>query len=106
MRPEKLTIDPTEAVTWARDRYGLEVSATPLPGEIDRNFLLSRDRTPAWVLKIAPAGANRDEIERRIARLRDRAASVFPDRPDVFERTYGRRFQRLRTKFRPAPGLF
>jgi hypothetical protein len=47
-----------------------------------------------------------EEIERRIARLRDRAASVFPDRPDVFDRTYGRRFQRLRTRFRPAPGLF
>ena len=47
-----------------------------------------------------------DEIERRIARLRDRTMGVFPDRPDVFDRTFGRRFQRLRTRFRPAPGLF
>ena len=47
-----------------------------------------------------------DEIDRRIARLRDRTGAVFPDRPDVFERTYGRRFQRLRTRFRPAPALF
>ena len=46
------------------------------------------------------------EIDRRIARLRDRTATVFPDRPDVFDRTYARRFQRLRTRFRPAPGLF
>ncbi len=47
-----------------------------------------------------------DDIDRRIARLRDRTAGVFPDRPDVFDRTFGRRFQRLRTRFRPAPGLF
>lgn len=46
------------------------------------------------------------EIDRRIARLRDRARSVFPDRPEVFEQTYGQRFARLRTRFHPAPGLF
>jgi hypothetical protein len=47
-----------------------------------------------------------DEIDRRIARLRDRTTSVFPERPDVFDRTFGRRFKRLRTRFQPQPGLF
>lgn len=47
-----------------------------------------------------------DEIDRRIARLKDRTRTVFPERPEVFDRTYGRRFRRLRTRFRPRPGLF
>jgi len=47
-----------------------------------------------------------DEIDRRIARLRDRTRTVFPASPEVFDRTYGRRFKRLRTRFRPTPGLF
>jgi len=55
---------------------------------------------------ICSEAVSADEIDRRIARLRDRTTAVFPDRPDVFEQTYGRRFQRLRTRFRPAPGLF
>jgi len=47
-----------------------------------------------------------DEIDRRIARLRDRTRSAFPSSPEVFDRTYGRRFKRLRVRFRPTPGLF
>jgi hypothetical protein len=46
------------------------------------------------------------EIDQQIARLRDRTTRVFPERPDVFERTFGRRFKRLRTRFQPRPGLF
>ncbi len=55
---------------------------------------------------ICSESASDDDIDRRIARLRDRTAGVFPERPDVFDRTFGRRFQRLRTRFQPAPGLF
>jgi hypothetical protein len=40
-----------------------------------------------------------------IEALRRRAAQVFPDHPDLFDLTYGRRFRRLRTRFRPASGL-
>ena len=47
-----------------------------------------------------------DEIDRLISRLRDRTREVFPASPEVFDRTYGRRFRRLRTRFRPAPSLF
>jgi hypothetical protein len=47
-----------------------------------------------------------DEVRAAIERLRGRAAQVFPEDPRVFDRVYGRRFARLRTRFRPAPGLF
>lgn len=47
-----------------------------------------------------------DEIDRRIARLRDRTRSTVPDDPHLFEKMYAPRFQRLRARFRPAPGLF
>jgi len=47
-----------------------------------------------------------DEIRSAIERLRVRTAAVFSDDPRVFDRIYGRRFARLRTRFRPAPALF
>lgn len=37
----------------ARDVYGLQVIADPLPSERDQNFLLLRGGQPSWVLKIA-----------------------------------------------------
>ena len=46
------------------------------------------------------------DVRAAIERLRGRAADVFPEDPRVFDRIYGRRFARLRTRFRPAPGLF
>lgn len=46
------------------------------------------------------------EIQAAIEDLRGRAARVFPEDPRMFDRLYGRRFARLRTRFRPAPGLF
>lgn len=46
------------------------------------------------------------ELESAIDDLRRRTAVVFPGRPGVFERTYGRRFARLRTRFRPRDQLF
>jgi hypothetical protein len=47
-----------------------------------------------------------DEVRAAIERLRGRATEVFPEDPRVFDRIYGRRFARLRTRFRPAPALF
>ena len=46
------------------------------------------------------------EVQSAIEELRVRAAAVFPEDPRLFDRIYGRRFARLRTRFRPAPGLF
>jgi len=47
-----------------------------------------------------------NDVLAAIERLRGRTAEVFPEDPRVFDRIYGRRFARLRTRFRPAPGLF
>jgi hypothetical protein len=47
-----------------------------------------------------------NELDDAIADLRRRTETAFPGSPRLFDATYGRRFQRLRTRFRPAPGLF
>ncbi len=47
-----------------------------------------------------------DDVQSAIAALRRRTEEVFPGEPGVFEHLYGRRFARLRTRFRPAPRLF
>lgn len=46
------------------------------------------------------------EIRGAIDGLRRQTAQVFAGDPLVFERIYARRFARLMTRFRPAPGLF
>ena len=46
------------------------------------------------------------EVQAAIEALRTRAAAVFPEDLRLFDRIYGRRFARLRTRFRPAPTLF
>ncbi len=46
------------------------------------------------------------EIDLRIDALRQQTMQFFDERPALFDETYGRRFQRLRTRFRPARGLF
>lgn len=50
--------------------------------------------------------ASEVELDAAIDALRRRTASVFPGRHGVFDRTYGRRFARLRTRFRPRGQLF
>ncbi len=45
------------------------------------------------------------DMECAIASLRTLAQETFPERPSLFDETYGRRFRRLRTRFRPHPGL-
>ena len=44
-------------------------------------------------------------LDLEIAALRRKAELVFPGRPELFDLTYGRRFRRLRTRFRPSPRL-
>lgn len=45
------------------------------------------------------------EIDAAIEELRTRTAASFPERPRLFEETFGRRFARLRTRFHPTAGL-
>jgi hypothetical protein len=45
------------------------------------------------------------EIDAAIAALRRRTAEEFPERPRLFDETFGRRFSRLRTRFHPTAGL-
>ena len=46
-----------------------------------------------------------DSLDTSIESLRARTANTFPDRPQLFDQTYGRRFKRLRTQFRPRANL-
>ena len=46
------------------------------------------------------------DVQSAIESLRRRTAEVFPEDSRLFDRIYGRRFARLRTRFRPAPALF
>ena len=45
------------------------------------------------------------EIDAAVADLRRQTAAAFPERPALFDETYGRRFARLRTRFHPTAGL-
>ena len=45
------------------------------------------------------------EIDAAVAELRRQTAAAFPERPELFDETYGRRFARLRTRFHPTAGL-
>lgn len=45
------------------------------------------------------------DIDAAIAALRVRTEAEFPERPRLFDETYGRRFARLRTRFHPSAAL-
>ena len=45
------------------------------------------------------------QIDAAIAALRTRTETEFPERPRLFDETFGRRFARLRTLFHPSAGL-
>ncbi len=61
--------DAAAAVEIARDRYGLEATATPLPSERDQNFLLETTAGQRFVLKIANATESRALLEAQNAAL-------------------------------------
>ena len=60
MRPP---ISADDAVTWAREFYGLLASASLLPSETDRNFKLRADDGRFFVLKISDAASGGELIE-------------------------------------------
>ena len=52
-----------EAVRFAHERYGLHVSARPLPSERDQNFHLRTDTGQEFVLKIANVTERADILD-------------------------------------------
>jgi len=68
VRPTKPDIDAATAEAWAKDAYGIQAQATPLPGEVDRNFYLCGAGNHRYVFKISPIGVL-PEIEGQIAVL-------------------------------------
>src|SRR5262252_2550652 len=65
-----------EATALARDLYGLDVAASPLPSERDQNFLLQDRSGGKYVLKIANALEDRALLEAQqqaMARVAERA---------------------------------
>ena len=75
---EDRAVTPTteaEAVRLARDLYGLEASATPLPGEHDNNFhLVTRDGR-AFVLKIMHPSREQSFIDMQVRALQHLAGT-------------------------------
>jgi 4-aminobutyrate aminotransferase-like enzyme/Ser/Thr protein kinase RdoA (MazF antagonist) len=67
---------PSAAVELARERYGLDASATPLPSERDQNFLLETPRGDRFVLKIANATESPSFLDAQQAALEHLAALV------------------------------
>jgi len=59
----------TDAVRVARAVWGIEALAAPLPGELDRNFLLSTPAGERFVLKVSPAGADVEPFECQVGVL-------------------------------------
>jgi 4-aminobutyrate aminotransferase-like enzyme/Ser/Thr protein kinase RdoA (MazF antagonist) len=54
---------PADGEAIAHDHYGIAATATPLPGERDRNFLLSTGTGARYVLKVSHAGEARALLE-------------------------------------------
>jgi len=64
-----------DAESIAREQFGLDCRAEPLPGEVDRNFLLNTDAGDRWVLKISRPGADEQVLECQIQALKFLEAS-------------------------------
>jgi len=81
--PEKPCFSPAAAAAIAREHYGLEVSAQPLPGIEDLNFHLQSE-TSEFVLKIHTGRDGVDLLEfqhQAMAVLADRMGGEFFPRP-------------------------
>lgn len=69
MRPTKPQVDPQQAERWAREVYGVAATASELPGEVDRNFLLEVQDGTRCVLKVASGETDPIRLECQIAAL-------------------------------------
>src|SRR5215471_3592158 len=56
-------VSSEEAIRLARDIYGLEVCAQPLPGEYDYNFQVTTQNGQAFVLKVMHPDRERSIID-------------------------------------------
>jgi 4-aminobutyrate aminotransferase-like enzyme/Ser/Thr protein kinase RdoA (MazF antagonist) len=75
--PQQISLD--DAIRLARDIYGLEVSARPLPGEYDNNFQVTTADGRAFVLKIMHAGRERGFLDlqcQALQHLAERAPEI------------------------------
>ncbi len=79
MRPEKLIISLDEAEAWAREHFALDAVASELPGDVDRNVLLTERSGIRWVLKLASMVTDRVDIECQHAVLRHLEATDLGD---------------------------
>jgi len=61
---------PADAVSIAREEFGLTCRAERLQGEVDRNFLLVTDGGDRWVLKISREGMDVQALECQLQALR------------------------------------
>lgn len=59
-----------DAVLIASETWGLECRAEPLPGEVDRNFLLLTNAGDRWVLKISREGADEQALDCQLQALK------------------------------------
>lgn len=79
MRPLKVEVSSEKAEAWAFDVFGIAGIATPLPGDIDRNFLLDCGVEGRWVMKIANAAEKLKEVECQVEALRFLRSSSISD---------------------------
>ncbi len=61
--PIKPTITPDQAERALETLYGVQGRAEELPGELDRNFLVSDEGGPRYVLKVYHVGANTEVLD-------------------------------------------
>ncbi len=69
-------VEPGEAAAVALAQWGIKATATPLPGERDRNFLLEDGQGARFVLKISSRAEDRSRVDMQLrmarhARARD-----------------------------------
>src|SRR5215469_11887177 len=76
--PVTRPVSPEEAVRLAHDLYAMDVSARPLPGEYDHNFLLTTADGSELVLKVMHPGRDRSLIDLQCQALQH-LASCIPD---------------------------
>jgi 4-aminobutyrate aminotransferase-like enzyme/Ser/Thr protein kinase RdoA (MazF antagonist) len=67
-------LEAATAIALARDLYGVDASASPLPSERDQNFLLQTSSGERFVLKIANATEPREILEAQNAAMQHVAA--------------------------------
>jgi len=69
MNRQKPLVELRQAERWAREIYGIAATASELPGDLDRNFLLTLEDGSRRILKVAVGDAIPLELECQVAAL-------------------------------------